>query len=391
VPPPPQTPDLGADSDQDGVTNAYDVDDDNDGVLDVSDPDEGNPNNFPGRVFTNLWADLPDTLNADLGPGAFTDASIDKDLTAAFTASPWQVLAGRSLTAVDVNCFAISWCAPGTGTAVLPDFAYGPQGAGPGQPATGSRFAAFDPNGDGLPNLSPDAPMIQQPAFGAMVLPGTGRAGLDPSATVDFRFTTDRDQFEYATTLGPSFVTTPAITSLSGHTISYPAGPDDPGVGGGHEIELTSPQVTFTIYRPQRPAIAGAEAPGYYDMGHLRYEVSNPFNDTGAALPRDHVLEPEPDAHRDVERPRPGGHRQRRGPAREPGQHAELHDRPRAVHRPVAGRAGGPARRRRPHAARRERRHQALGALRRLTSRLSHARPRGLGASTKEASSPSGT
>jgi hypothetical protein len=287
-PPGPQpTLELGADPDRDGLTNAYDIDDDNDGVLDVSDPDSGNPNNFPGRVFTNLWADLPDTLNADLG--AVTDEAIDatlaKDLTAAFDASPWQVLAGRQLTAVDVNCFTISWCAPGTGTAVIPDFAYGPQGPGPGQPAPGTRFAAFDPNGDGLPNLSPDARHIQQPAFGALVAPGTGRAGLDPAATVNFRFTTDQGPFEYATTMGPSFVTTPAIVSLSGQAISYPVGSADPGVGNGHDIQLASPVVTFSFYRPQRPAIPGAEAPGYYDMGHLRYEVSNPLDGTGAACP----------------------------------------------------------------------------------------------------------
>jgi hypothetical protein len=58
----------------------------------------------------------------------------------------------------------------------------------------------------------------------------------------------------------PSFVTTPAITSLSGQPISYPIGPTDPGTGNGHEIQLASPVVTFTFYRPQRPAIPGAEA-----------------------------------------------------------------------------------------------------------------------------------
>lgn len=286
-PPPPATLDLGADPDRDGLTNAYDLDDDNDGILDVSDADSGNPNNFPGRVFTNLRAELPDTLNADLG--AVTDQGIDatlaKDVTAAFDASPWQVLAGRTLTAVDVNCYAISWCAPGTGTALIPDGAYGPQGPGPGQPATGTRFAAFDPDGNGLPNLWPDPRHIQQPAFGAVVKPGTGRAGLDPSATIDFRYTTNQGPFEYATTVGPSFVTTPAITSLGGQPISYPVGPADPGTGNGHEIQLASPVVTFTFYRPQRPAIPGAEAPGYYDMGHLRYEVSNPLEGTGAACP----------------------------------------------------------------------------------------------------------
>ncbi len=290
--PKPPTLDLGADPDQDGLTNAYDIDDDNDGVFDISDPDSGNLNNLPARVFTNLWTELPDTLNADLG--AVSDASIDatlaKDLTAAFDASPFMVLAGRRLSAVDVNCFAISWCAPGTGTAVIPEFAYGPQGAGPGQPATGSRFAAFDTNGDGLPNLSPDLRRADQAAFGAMVSPGTGRAGLDPAATLNFRFTTDQGQFEYATTFGPSFVTTPAITSIGGHAIGYPVGPNDPGVGQGadgmtHDIELSSPQITFTFHRPQRPAIAGAEAPGYYDMGHLRYEISSPSSGTGAACP----------------------------------------------------------------------------------------------------------
>jgi hypothetical protein len=238
-------------------------------------------------VFTNLRAELPDTLNADLG--AVTDEAIDatlaKDLTAAFDAAPWQVLAGRTLTAVNVNCYAITWCAPGTGTALIPDGAYGPQGPGPGQPATGTRFVAFDADGDGLPNLSPDSRHIQQPAFGAVVKPGTGRSGLDPSATVDFHYTTNQGPFEYATTVGPSFVTTPAITSLNGQPISYPVGPTDPGTGNGHEIQLASPVVTFTFYRPQRPAIPGAEAPGYYDMGHLRYEVSNPLDGTGAACP----------------------------------------------------------------------------------------------------------
>ena len=284
---PPPTVDLGADGDRDGLINAYDIDDDNDGVLDPSDNDSGNPNNLPGRVFTNLRAELPDTLNADLGPVSESaiDAMLAKDLPAAFDASPWEVLAGRTLSAVNVNCFSIAWCAPGTGSAVIADGAYGPQGPGPGQPATGTRFVAFDPDGDGLPNLSPDARHIQQPAFGSVVKPGMGRAGLDPSATVDFHYTTNQGPFEYATTLGPSFVTVPAITSVNGQAITYPVAPNGPGTGNGNDLALSSTTVTFTFFRPQRPAIPGAETPGYYDMGHLRYEVSNPLDGSGAACP----------------------------------------------------------------------------------------------------------
>ena len=292
-PKPPQNGlDLGADPDSDGLTNAYDLDDDNDAVLDISDPDEGNPNNLPARVFTNLWAELPDTLNANLGnlTDAAIDATLAKDLSAAFTATPWLFLAGQQVSAVDVNCFAISWCAPRTGSALIPEFAYGPQGPQPGEPGPGSRFVAFDTNGDGLPNLPRDPRMADQQGYNLVVEPATGRAGLDPAATVNFRFTTDRGQTEYATTFGPSFVTTPAVVSLNGRAISYPVGPNDPGVGQGadnqnHSIELSSPQVTVTLYRPQRPAIPGAEDAGYYDMGHLRYEVANPTSETGAACP----------------------------------------------------------------------------------------------------------
>jgi hypothetical protein len=280
LPPPQNAPELGADGDHDGLTNAYDVDDDNDAVLDASDTDQGPQQNLPGRAFTNLWAELPDTLNANLGEvsGAAIDALLTKNLSAAFDANPGLGLPGVTVEAVNVDCFKISWCAPRTGTATIPEFAYGPNGAGAGQPAPGSRWVDFDPDGDGLPNLAPDPRRIEAGGYGVQLTPAVGRAGLDPAATMNFRFTTDKGVTEYATTFGPSFVTVPAIVKLDGQTIHYPA-------ASSGDFVVSSPKVSVTLYRPQRLAIAGAEQPGYYDMGHLRYEVGSPQSGTGEPCP----------------------------------------------------------------------------------------------------------
>jgi hypothetical protein len=284
----PATAPQGADTDADGLPNNFDIDDDGDLLLDPSDPDSGSGNNDPVKVFTNLRVGLRDTINVNALP-ADTDivplenTLIQNNLAMVFTMNEGN--AGLSgLSAVNIDCGLLVYCAHGAGTATTVQS--GPTGD-PNGPADGSLWTSFDPDSDGYPNL-PDASKRFNDGktwFDLSTHPATKRSNVNAGDTFTFLGTASGGVSAFATALPPYFVTTPAIHTIvdtgSTHTVSYPVQSSDPGVGGSTgtneppppnpNMALTSDIVTVSLWRPQRNAVPGAESGSVIDMGKLGY------------------------------------------------------------------------------------------------------------------------
>jgi hypothetical protein len=277
----------GADTDTDGIPNNFDIDDDGDKVLDASDVSSGSGNSDPVKVFTNLrGGSLRDTVNVNALPAgtditAAQDALLASSLNMVFLMN--QANAGLTgLTAVNIDCGLLAYCARGTGTATTvqgnpPD---------PGAPADGSLWRDFDPDSDGYPNLPNASQRFNNGGtwFDLSTRPSTSRAKINAGDTFTFLGTASNGVNAFATSLPPYFVTTPAIHTIvdaaSTHTIGYPITDSQPGVGGGGpnqppppspNMALASDLVTISFWRPQRNSVAGAETGTFRDMGRLGY------------------------------------------------------------------------------------------------------------------------
>lgn len=276
--PPSSAANIGGDDDSDGLTNNYDVDDDGDAILDSLDPDTGPPQNQLGRVFSNLRVDVDKSQNVNGAPVGATaiDNLLVSDLSLVFEVNPYFALPGEKVASVNVDCFQLPYCRREAGTGEIP---YSPR---PDQvPPGGTKWTDYDPDGDGYPNLVPG----HQGTFGVGVLPRLPRSQVNPEDTVNFTIKTDRSETVFSSTVGSYFLTTPGIASVGDgvttHSISYPPKPGDPGAGGesgspANPIQLQGTRLTFTVWRPQRTAIAGAESGDYVDIGGLRYMAGAP-------------------------------------------------------------------------------------------------------------------
>jgi hypothetical protein len=267
----------GMDPDVDGVASAYDADDDGDLVLDSA--DSGSSSN--DGLFSTLFLGFSEALNANAGAtSAQIDAAISGEnrFNLIFFFDEGR-LGGRSASGARVDCFALSYCRRGTGTAILG----GVNESSPSLPR-GSRWVTYDPDGSGYPNLE------TIDGFGGGGGGGRGRvfvAGVQPRATTsqisagdtyNVVFDSGSAPITVPVTLASYFVTTPAITSYSsgGATtpVSYPIAPGTPGSSRGDPIQLDSQRLTMTFWRPQRRSIPGAESGSLTDMGHLHYGVT---------------------------------------------------------------------------------------------------------------------
>jgi hypothetical protein len=258
---------TGADTDADGVPNAYDVDTNGNLILNGIDPS----GNTSDGVFYGLFATLGETLNAHVGnvTGADIDQLVTNNLGVAFF---FDVAPGASsITSADVQCFTLSYCAPGTGTAIITPTSESPPGFG------NVPWVTYDPNGNGLPNLEEITLHDDgQTAFSASIQPHAGIAQIAPGDSYNVLFNTATGTTTVPRSLPAYPATTPAITSYdtgSGpQTVSYPAAYDAPGTGA-NPATMASDKITLTFFRPQRLAIPGAETGDYIDMGGLRYGV----------------------------------------------------------------------------------------------------------------------
>lgn len=266
---------LGADPDADGLTNNFDVDDNGNGLLDASDPATGPPQNQPAWIAVNLKVSLEDSLNVNGAPVTREqiDALLVEHLWPSFAVNPERVgLSGT--TAVNVDCFRLRYCRRGDGTATIFEQ---PR---PTEPPGGSRWIDYDPDGDGLPNLAKNTRLPGE-AWDIGVRSRVPSSDISPADTINFLPRTGAGETTISTTMGAYFVTTPGIHTYDDGSgpkaVSYPPKPGDPGTSGGrNDIQLQSERVTLTFWRPQRPAIPGAEGGDYVDMGKLHYTVFAP-------------------------------------------------------------------------------------------------------------------
>jgi len=263
----------GTDSDADGLPNLADADDNGNGVIDQSDP-EAPPAEAGARatVFSTLPLEPEQALNANAA--GVTEAQIDATLREHLRLGLLFFPEGRA-DAVDVDCFALSYCRQGSGTALttLDGLAPGADGA----PPPDSPWVDYDPNGNGLPNLVfTDSVGGGPPGFHLVVTPRATTAQIQPGDSYNFVATDGAGPVNVPLTLATYFVTTPAITVWDDggepQAVSYPVQPGDPGTSE-NPAALISESVRLTWWRPQRPAIPGAEQGELIDMGGLIYGV----------------------------------------------------------------------------------------------------------------------
>ena len=258
---------AGADADGDGIVNAYDADDDGDLVLDNQDPDNSGEH---GGVFSTLFLTLGNSINVNVETLTHdvVDGQVHDNLNVYFFFDSRQ-LEGKTIQSVDVDCHSLSYCAPHTGTGEMSGLSEssGPQVRGP--------WVDYDPNGDGLPNLE----QITRPDgtfYAAGVRPLATTAEIAAGDAFDVLFTTPGGIVRLPRSLPPYFVTSPAVVSYDAgagpQPITYPVASQSPGTSP-NPIAMTTEQITLTVYRPQRPAIAGAESGDWIDMGHLHWGI----------------------------------------------------------------------------------------------------------------------
>ncbi|MEA2378013.1 MAG: hypothetical protein QOI45_1699 [Thermoleophilaceae bacterium] len=240
---------AGADTDRDGVANAYDVDDDGDLTLDSVDSD-ASPSG--AGLFSTLFLGFTEAVNANAGA---TRAQIDSifsgenrfALVFYFDAGQFG---SRRVTGAHVDCFALAYCRRGGGTAVLTGVSESSSSL-----PRGSLWTDYDPDGSGYPNLER---LDQRSAFVAGIQPRVTTSQITPGDTYNVIFRTSGGTITVPTTLSSYFVTTPMLTNVS----------------GAEPIALGSEQFSATFWRPQRAAVPGAEAGSFADMGHLHYGVT---------------------------------------------------------------------------------------------------------------------
>ncbi len=274
----------GADDDGDGIINAFDADDDGDLVLDNNDQDNSGES---GGIFSTLFVDLAQSLNANIGEvtAAAIDAIIADHLNLIFFFDDGQ-FPDETIASADVDCFTLPYCARGTGTAIMGGLSESSPDLPRGQP-----WINYDPNGDGLPNLEPIVSHDGHSVHAASILPHATTAEMAPGDAYTVIFTTATGTHALPRSLPPYFVTTPAVVSYDAgagpQTVTYPVASGAPGTGG-NPIAMTSESLTLTLYRPQRPGIAGAESAAYVDVGHLHYGIPLDVNNQEVACAGDY-------------------------------------------------------------------------------------------------------
>lgn len=256
-------PGAGADPDRDGIPSAVDADDNGNLVLDTADPTSRGSG---AGLFTSLFTPLARTLNANAS--AVDASAIDAGLVNGLAVSFYfdeHPLGGRTATAADVDCRALSYCRTGRFSSM----------ADSGVDLRDVPWASYDPNDNGLPNLVPQRSFDGRSVYAGSLNPGVGTSGIRPGDTYDVRFATSAGVISVPTALSFMFVTTPAIISWDDGTgpreVTYPVAQNSPGTES-NPARLSSERLALSLWRPQRAPI-GTES-GFIDMGGLTYGIT---------------------------------------------------------------------------------------------------------------------
>lgn len=266
----------GEDTDFDGLPNVLDIDDDGDLVLDVSDADTGSTPEYRADLTSTLRTTLPTTVNKNI-PGT-TDSTIDSAL------SDGMILGfnfrsnstTNQLTAVNVDCGSLSYCAEGTTSATIRSDNL--------SQLENTPWTAYDPDNDGLPNLE-----INSTTYAYVgVKPHANRSSIKPGDVLNFIATGSTSSVTIPVMIPFYFSTGPALVQYSAGnvsgSISYPVTDGGVGTTVGNPIVLGSGAMTMTFFKPQRPPVEGAETTDV-DNGNLFYGLYlSPSGSTGSPL-----------------------------------------------------------------------------------------------------------
>lgn len=251
----------GKDTDSDGLPDILDIDDDGDLILDVADTTQGDSPEFETRFTSTLRTSLTNSVNKNISN--VTDSQIDSALQSGLILGlTFQKNTNATVSSVNIDCGTLPYCSSGTGTATIRSDNL--------SSLEGTSWVSYDPDTDGLPNLS-----VSGGLHYVGIKPGVTRSSLKVGDTLFFKAATSKGNISIPAMLPFYFVTAPAlqgyVSGAQNRTVSYPAALGDLGTKVDAPFPLGASTVSFTFWKPQRPAIAGAESGDYIDMGNLRY------------------------------------------------------------------------------------------------------------------------
>jgi hypothetical protein len=270
-------PGSGDDPDRDGVPSLFDADDNGNGTLDIVDPVSARSPGSNAGLFSTLYASFTSALNVNAG--GVTQAQIDALISGENTFNTIfyfdsGYVRGATVNSVDVDCYAVRYCARGTGSAVIG----GLSESAPSLPV-GTPWVDYSPNGSGLPNLE----NIRTGTWAMSVQPRVTTTQIHPGDAFAVNFRTSGGVVTVPTSLSAYFVTTPAISRWTNGTdtvdVTYPVADGQTGV-----LDVPGGQLGLNLWRPQRASIPGSgETGAFVDMGRLHYglTVSMPGTEVG--------------------------------------------------------------------------------------------------------------
>lgn len=303
---------LGGDCDADGVPNAVDADDNNNGVLDVADSKTEKFEATKSLPWSTLYVEIGGPVrNLNVNLADVTMGDIDEVMggpTGIFSIAFYINMPETEADGYDavwVDCGPLAYCARDGGTALTgpPSGSIGQEwnklwctvelnsagGCPEAYPWRNYPGTLFDSNGKGTRVLNANTTVWNGltrfknnggSVWAGQLIPNTGAGLLDKVKVADPYVLRMRSANGTITqrpmALGAFFVTVPVVTSFFvgdvGYLVDYSLA--KPAGSNADPIQVDN-EGTFSIvfYRPQRPAIAGADPTGatFMDMGGLRY------------------------------------------------------------------------------------------------------------------------
>lgn len=227
------------------------------------------------RWMSQIFLDIPHTLNADAA--GVTREQINAMLVENLNTKLLNVATGDS---VKLDCHGLSYCSEGgTGQVVL-NGAFSSPGVGGPVSMTEPWPACCTAGGDGFGILRGGSTEVVLNGNEFSLDPRADSSKIGTGDLMTMLVTKDGTTTETPVPLDFVFNTVPALQSYSDGvdhsvTISYPATESSPGTRSNPAQVSAGPdghvKVHFTWWRPQRSGIAGAGEPDFMDIGGLVY------------------------------------------------------------------------------------------------------------------------